>query len=813
MCFDRFFNEKNMSSYIEKVRKLGQFKEWDEDKGVPNPIGDFVWRAMVRLGINESIQSEQLVELLNKGKGSKLIISTGEQNHKLLLVETRPAELGKNEKCIDLDDDTENKVNGVKDIPIPLRAAVYYCKVHVDKQEINKNTVYNILSGIKNKENLVLCSLLYLFDKKYNEYVECDNQLSLIFFTLLWKSLLLGEFYSVTNYCADLQLKASNYNQDNDNDRRIVAYNPSVVQNYTEIETDLKNFCEKIKVKKENDSKSTIITLDVFSLIEVQNQDKTSLFRVLRNLTLLILEMTRLDLYYVTTVENVKKLGLLYEKLRNLQEAIARTGSFDGVKIPSIYDSEEKQKTQDAIAALMFKTQKLVVGMLRQQVPEQDEDIAYRYEFLRDISKDVVGISYGPAKDNGYWNYLNDRNDYWRLGEADFKKEYLVDIRQGQSQGAQHDYDTSIAQEGRKLHFKNQDFFKKVYGEEEVSDNDIADYIEQTKRDPVEKWNPALLVRLVKYIDENKEKMSIETLSNLHEVSRRLKECVFKYQRDDFSAPLYFRPSFEYSFLYRQGDQKNGDKIFFASLLSRPVNIVFLDRFCMKYEHLYQKWMEEKMLVMGKAIINAQKEVREAKEKVSQTEEKVISVSQEVREERGRSLQFLGIFGAFIAFASSIVGLQKVVNNIWEYVLFASTYVLCIFIFALCIFRISWHGDKAYLDKREAIFKKNYRTFRNKDYAKLIKRIAFSTSRYDIGVIVFFILSIVVAYVVFIGKGGGMAGNNDVNNPVSSINVQMFQSSKSEQVDMNGSHLQQVADTLPKTKSDSSVLLLPSSAK
>lgn len=747
----------------------------------------------------------------------------------------------------------------MEDIDEPLSEFVL-CALQLMREERQRNDIAQFINGLKkdgvckeiesiwdksldakepqkilknvfsqtSRRNFVQFCVGYLYGKNKECFFEYDNKLSLNFFTLLWKSLLLGEFYGVPDYCQTIQ-SSNGSESDKNNDGSIVPYNPSVVRNYTIIKKDIQEFCEKIKVEgiKEKKSKPTVITLDVSSAIVQEGQEGTLLFEPLRNLTHKILEMTRLDLYYVSTVENAKQMGILYEKLKTLHEVITYGGSFDGVKIPLNYGSKDKQTTKNIIEALMFKTKGLIKGMLGQEIPNEDKEIAYTYGFLKDIFEGAPVVVYDTDKNNVYWNYLKtgdnknnsdrdnkDRGDYWTIGEDKFKKKYLKIKQEDETEQEQENlnaYDFR-SKEGRRLHFENQELFKKVHEKGALSDKDIADYLNKTKDHSIEQWNPALLIRFVKHIinKNDKQEITIDALESLHGILYRLKEIVFKYQRDDFSAPLYFRPSFEYSFLYKQD---NDDKIFFASFLSRPVNIVFLDRFCMKYEHLYQKWMGEKMVVMRNAIINAQKEVGNAKEKVLQTEEKVISVSQEVRDERGRSLQHLGILGAFIAFASSIVGLQKVVNNIWEYVLFASTYVLCIFMFALCIFRISWHGDKAYMDKRETIFKKNYRIFRNKDYAKLIKRIAFSISRYDIGVIVFFILSVVVAYVIFIGRGGEMADNNDVINSASSINVQMIQSSAAEQQDMNESQLQQLTDTLPKTKSDSFVLRLPSSKK
>lgn len=778
-----------MKAYIEKVQKLGLRMDWDKVDGILDPMGDFVWYTFMHWGIDESIlPKEQLIELLNKGKGSILVYSN--EPPKLSLMESWPEkkDLDAKEQTIDLD--KNDLVSDVKDIPGPLRAAVFYCRNHATSTstpttpKITRDTIEKVLLEVQDRRYLLSYCLLRLFYiQDQRAYIDCDNKLSLIFFSLLWKSLLLGEFYSKAEYYKRTPSSTDKISYDES-----TPFSPSIVKNYMIIQTDLKNFFEKIRVEKENDSKSTVITLDSISSKEVRSLDGMS-FDTLRDLTLLIMDMTKLDLFYVTTVENVKKLGILYEKLKKLKNAIIQNSSFEGVKIPPI-TINEKDKILGIIVALLFKTKVLRDGMLNQKIPYEDTDMAYRYKLLQNDDNDKEnGRVYNDKEDNGYWMYMRNKADYQQLGKYEFENKYLKNVQLGSDKGA--DYNQRV-KEGIRLHFENQNFFKKVY-EDRLSNKDIANYLKQVKVYSVEEMNPALLVQMVKQIvdkDKNKEEMSIESLSNLHEILHRLKEIVFKYQRDDFSAPLCFRPLFEYSFLYKQKqvDETDEDKIFFASYQSRPVNIVFLDRFCLRYEHFYQ---EEMGLIMNKIMQDAQ-------EKVLQTEEKVLAVSEEVRTERGRTVQLLGIFGAFIAFVSSIVGLQKVVNNIGEYILFAATYVGCILIFVMCIFKISGQGKET-----EKVYNK--------------RRIG---NGLWIVYILLSLLVIVSAFFVFKDRKNGMETSidnftsqkiefNNIAAVSNSLVRDMIPSSGSEQQDMNEGHLQQLTDTLPKTERDSSVLTFP----
>lgn len=57
-------------------------------------------------------------------------------------------------------------------------------------------------------------------------------------------------------------------------------------------------------------------------------------------------------------------------------------------------------------------------------------------------------------------------------------------------------------------------------------------------------------------------------------------------------------------------------------------------------------------------------------------------------DERKRTIQLLGIFGAMLAFVSSVVGMQKIVETPAEFALFAFTYILGLLIFVVAIHHV-----------------------------------------------------------------------------------------------------------------------------
>ena len=65
-------------------------------------------------------------------------------------------------------------------------------------------------------------------------------------------------------------------------------------------------------------------------------------------------------------------------------------------------------------------------------------------------------------------------------------------------------------------------------------------------------------------------------------------------------------------------------------------------------------------------------------------------VNEQFSDERKRTIQLLGIFGALLAFVSSVVGLQKVVTTPIEFVLFALMFTTSLLIFVVAIHHISF---------------------------------------------------------------------------------------------------------------------------
>jgi hypothetical protein len=115
--------------------------------------------------------------------------------------------------------------------------------------------------------------------------------------------------------------------------------------------------------------------------------------------------------------------------------------------------------------------------------------------------------------------------------------------------------------------------------------------------------------------------------------------------------------------------------IFFASQGYSPVNMQFLENFFLKYNREFRTFE-------GDAIEDSIKKSEELSGKIT-------GAIATIKEERGRTLQLVGLLGTFIAFVSSLVGTQKVAIDIFDFMLFSITFMTGILVFVFCVYNIA----------------------------------------------------------------------------------------------------------------------------
>lgn len=132
----------------------------------------------------------------------------------------------------------------------------------------------------------------------------------------------------------------------------------------------------------------------------------------------------------------------------------------------------------------------------------------------------------------------------------------------------------------------------------------------------------------------------------------------------------------EYKKINLMNNLSDQDKsIFFASYQCYPIDIQYLENIF--YEH-NNKWHEKQ-----------ERRITEQIEKLNTLSKDNKNIRSYVidlfADERKRTIQLLGIFGAMLAFVSSVVGMQKIVSSPIDFAIFTFIYILGLLIFVFTI--------------------------------------------------------------------------------------------------------------------------------
>lgn len=186
--------------------------------------------------------------------------------------------------------------------------------------------------------------------------------------------------------------------------------------------------------------------------------------------------------------------------------------------------------------------------------------------------------------------------------------------------------------------------------------------------------------------------------------------------------PFSHRPYFESSFyscspekgiIYKGIDAKDikeykkdmfKDKFFFASIDCMPINYLYMSKLYNQYKIKYKeqrynfdeeskKNLRDEFERLSNDVTNklntetnnvkaqVKKDLKENKALVNK---KLEETSKELTNKNlEHMIVSLGIFAAFIAFVTISINLVKVAENIWQYVVFSSTFTICLLIFVI----------------------------------------------------------------------------------------------------------------------------------
>ncbi|WP_419490838.1 hypothetical protein, partial [Alistipes putredinis] len=118
--------------------------------------------------------------------------------------------------------------------------------------------------------------------------------------------------------------------------------------------------------------------------------------------------------------------------------------------------------------------------------------------------------------------------------------------------------------------------------------------------------------------------------------------------------------------------------VFFASYQYNPIDIQYLENFFFEFNNKWHEIQEKRMTEQINTMETLSKENKEIHPQIIEL----------FADERKRTIQLLGIFGAMLAFVSSVVGMQKIVETPAEFALFAFTYILGLLIFVVAIHHV-----------------------------------------------------------------------------------------------------------------------------
>ncbi len=391
-----------------------------------------------------------------------------------------------------------------------------------------------------------------------------------------------------------------------------------------------------------------------------------------------VVEMTLIDHSYRIKKENIKKLLLLIERANNFKKYLYDKTIIDLVltKAYTLYESfvkllnEENQDKynidinrirhklivddnniteKDIKNYSLYNKQEINIPNFIKQQKQQKQleppDLKYK-DSHNDIMRYNETINKGVRKYNELWQQFQNLKSY------DFKKlkETIVFCERSNFQNLSHSFlfklidKTSTELENQIQNIKNND------KEETINDQPNIQYLLNSLNNQ--------LIKLHSYFS------FFEGTANTPHIIRPLFENSF-YKLEE-NGKFYSLATTLNLDLYSFEEYKN--TFFIASFHCIPFNIDYLKSFYKKYNQLKEQHTYEYHLLLTKYVDKTSKKTQELQTNTQK-----------------HNINLLGIFSALLAFVTVNIGMVKIADNIYEYILYVLTFVFALSFFVFLI--------------------------------------------------------------------------------------------------------------------------------
>lgn len=546
-----------------------------------------------------------------------------------------------------------------------------------------------------------------------NLFSNFHNKKTREFYQHIIKSILKAEYLFLQDYSQKLEDAISSLAPDFKDDnvktetqsllrpQKIENINkPCFVKDFIIIALQLQDMCWRIKnaIGKENKRRLDInYSLDEFveRIIRLArfNEDFSSAEKdvLYLNYTKSVIEMTTIDHIHKATADNIGKLILLWQRIKDrgldidmptLNMVKVKAAAMIQKALFQIGDDEEERELLKLNNASFFYS---IGGVNEERLKSEIER-----------SNELMRKNYNPIIknkiENKYKKVLIDEFERMPSEESPVDIEtYNKWICKGQNNYIEF---SGIIE---KMHSIQNDSQKKNKGQDmqEVI-NDIDLFFNQRTCDC---FLPHFFFRVLNFIKigidnnenrvddqiQNKARISIALLNLMKKILKSLRDYISCFER---RMPAVFRPYFQHSF-YEYDKESNElrycekinansydckdyeNKFFFASYYCDPFSVDRLKEAYEYYTLLYHSYSSNFALEVKITEVQMNANIKKQEEDIKNTQRS--------------SLQTLGLFTGFLAFIVTSIGTFRVANNIEEYIIYSLTYTLAIALFAFLI--------------------------------------------------------------------------------------------------------------------------------
>lgn len=561
------------------------------------------------------------------------------------------------------------------------------------------NNLINEMCLQKSIITKLVCACVKICSEQYNDFFSTySTYKGLAIYTYLIKSTLIGEFLSLDDFSKNLKTilhEGLNSQIDETKEDRIV---PPVLKLVENIIFEYTKFCN-LKFHLYKEDKVSIVP-NYYEL-----EEKEAIYKKLIGVDTLLIKLHVLFQFAL----KIAAIDLCYYATKNNFQVLIDT-LFHNYRIKYIYDNQSIRKDlnllrkvnpeiynllREVLLGIEFKASVLVNGILDlKQYAVGDNDIRRILESYKNLISQSSG---NPVISKIKKQAHNALLQYFETVTFN-SYEGHVDI---------FDYDSRL-KDTYDIYLKEQNIISDIQNTTDIQAS--TNKIEILSQESGNKVTPGFFSKIILIIHKkikDRDKDYDKWLHIHRIILRTLRNYIQTYKDLDFE-PLQIRPLFYDSFYIRTG--KNNDwkyfsqyhdceqdnnksnevteqdkSIFFASFQSSPIDIQCLENIFFKYNNQWHE-IQDQRITNQIAKLNKLSKV---------TNDIRFFVNDLFTEERKRTIQLLGIFGAMLAFVSSVVGMQKIVNSAVEFAIFSFTYILGLLIFVVTIFHISVRQQKS----------------------------------------------------------------------------------------------------------------------